>query len=116
MRSPRRLSERLDAVRRQLATFDRQGQPAVHAPIPHSHGLAPQPPRFVAMSLFFYVKHFAHVAGHIPEHQPSGGGAVDAAAAAASAAGAAGGGGGGGGGGGSSRSTSASAAMLEQVR
>ena len=114
MRSPRRLSERLDAVRRQLATFDRQGQPAVHAPIPHSHGLAPQPPRFVAMSLFFYVKHFAHVAGHIPEHQPSGGGAVDAAAAAASAAGAAGGGGGGAGG--SSRSTSASAAMLEQVR
>jgi len=97
-------------VCRQLATFDRQGQPAVHAPIPHSHGLAPQPPRFVAMSLFFYVKHFAHVAGHIPEHQPSGGGAVDAAAAAASAAGAAGGGGG------SSRSTSASAAMLEQVR
>ena len=69
------------------------------------------------MSLFFYVKHFAHVAGHIPEHQLSGGGAVDAAAAAASAAGAAGGAGAGAGAGaGSSRSTSASAAMLEQVR
>ena len=45
------------AVRRVLATFDRGGQPTLKQGKPH---------RFVAMSLFFYVQHFATAAGHLP--------------------------------------------------
>ena len=107
-----------EAVRRVLSTFDRAGQPPVHPP-PHARRGGPPPPltRFVAMSLFFYVKHFAHVAGHIP--QP------DTAAAAGSLGGGARGGSGGsrGGrrrtanssGGADAESTLASASMLRQA-
>ena len=56
--------ERCDAaVRRVLGTFDRAGQPTVH---PRA--------RFVAMSLFFYVKHFAQSAGHLPAAAAAAGG------------------------------------------
>ena len=42
-------------IRRVLTTFDRAGQPDL---------ARVAPTRFVAMSLFFYVQHFAAVAGH----------------------------------------------------
>jgi hypothetical protein len=66
------------AVRRVLHTFDRHGQPAL---------AARTPPRFVAMSLFFYVQHFVAAAGHLPppaaagepKPAPPGGGGVSPA-------------------------------------
>lgn len=60
-----------------LASFDRHGQP----PLRHA-----KPTRFVAMSLFFYVEHFVHAAGHLPAsspsaHKPAVGGSATAAGA-----------------------------------
>lgn len=64
------------AVARVLGSFDRSGQPPLHG--------SRTPLRFVAMSLFFYVHHFADVAGLIGA-RPTGAHA-DAAASAANGA------------------------------
>ena len=83
------------AVRRVLRSFDQHGQPSVHQS---------PPSRFVAMSLFFYVRHFAQVSGNLPHSGSPSATATAMGSASGSVSGSAGGAG-----------TSTSAAALRQA-